>query len=87
MPPARSHGRVLCELSSEEWLVSHVICVKERMCVDDITVFDRDGRMLFVKSKYIGGRVSPIHDEYDVTLNVLRAWRAEESALPEQRTA
>lgn len=48
-------GGVLAVLREGKGLASVAKCVRERMCIDKVSVIDGDVRMVFVKERFING--------------------------------
>lgn len=74
-------GGMRGELRHGEWLTLTVNSVRERMCVDAEHVSDGDVWMVFFKSVLIRGGFFSILDDYDVVLDMLRAWWIERCVL------
>lgn len=55
VPLGRSLAGVLVTLSKKKGLASFVNGVRERVCVDGVSVFNGDVRMQFVKPRFIDG--------------------------------
>lgn len=80
-----SPGIVLGELFSTKCLASLVICVRERMCMDEIRALDGDEQLVFIKSELICGGFFASLDDYDGALNVLKT-RGAEGGLPREQS-
>lgn len=84
VPDDCSPSTVLGELLGGKCLPSSVDCVKERMCVNRVRMFDGDVRVLSVGSELIGRELCSSLDDYHGVLSALRAWRTDGCVLREQ---
>lgn len=53
MPVERSLARVPGDVFSEEWLASLVNYVRDRICMDEVRVFDGDVRMISARTTLV----------------------------------
>lgn len=66
-------AREPAELLKEEGLPPIVDCVRKRVCVAGLRVFDGIVRMSFVRSGQLSGELCPRLDAYHGALHVLKA--------------
>lgn len=80
-----SSGGVLAGLRREERLGPFARCVRDRMRMDGVGVFDGDVRKMFVKSEFLRGGFCLSLGDYHKALNVIRASCEERCVEYEQR--